>query len=300
MNKQKSTLKDRLNEALALRCKKAADLTKDLNIPKSALSQYLSGKSQNMDIDRLQKIAAYLKVNEPWLLGYDVPMEISEENISQSSDSVDASIIDRLQIAFKQSGLTQAQLASATGITKSSISRYLQGEFEPKATAVVKLAAALNVSVEYLMGMEPVAQIDLLTDEELTDRKSESREVFAANLRALMGKAGKSRKDVSESIGVSYFTFSDWCNGKKYPRIEKLEALAQYFDVSVSELVGKTNTNQQFEPHHNDKDDVLGIILRLHTDSDFLNVVKKMSMLNSDKLNALRNLLEVFGESCYE
>ena len=300
MNKQKSTLKDRLNEALILRCKKAADLTKDLNIPKSAISQYLSGKSQNMDTDRLQKIAAYLKVNEPWLLGYDVPMEISEENIQQSYDSVDTSIIDRLQIAFKQSGLTQAQLASATGITKSSISRYLQGEFEPKATAVVKLAAALNVSVEYLMGMESTEQIDLLTDEELTDRKAESREVFAANLRALMGKTGKSRKDVSESIGVSYFTFSDWCNGKKYPRIEKIEALAQYFDVSVSELVGDTNTNQQFAPNRNDKDDVLGIILRLHTDRDFLDVVEKMSMLNSDKLNALRNLLEVFGESCYE
>lgn len=300
MNKQKSTLKDRLNEALILRCKKAADLTKDLNIPKSAISQYLSGKSQNMDTDRLQKIAAYLKVNEPWLLGYDVPMEISEENIQQSYDSVDTSIIDRLQIAFKQSGLTQAQLASATGITKSSISRYLQGEFEPKATAVVKLAAALNVSVEYLMGMESTEQIDLLTDEELTDRKAESREVFAANLRALMGKTGKSRKDVSESIGVSYFTFSDWCNGKKYPRIEKIEALAQYFDVSVSELVGDTNTNQQFAPNRNDKDDVLGIILRLHTDRDFLDVVEKMSMLNSDKLNALRNLLEAFGESCYE
>ena len=300
MNKQKSTLKDRLNEALILRCKKAADLTKDLNIPKSAISQYLSGKSQNMDTDRLQKIAAYLKVNEPWLLGYDVPMEISEENIQQSYNSVDTSIIDRLQIAFKQSGLTQAQLASATGITKSSISRYLQGEFEPKATAVVKLAAALNVSVEYLMGMESTEQIDLLTDEELTDRKAESREVFAANLRALMGKTGKSRKDVSESIGVSYFTFSDWCNGKKYPRIEKIEALAQYFDVSVSELVGDTNTNQQFAPNRNDKDDVLGIILRLHTDRDFLDVVEKMSMLNSDKLNALRNLLEAFGESCYE
>ena len=300
MNKQKSTLKDRLNEALILRCKKAADLTKDLNVPKLAISQYLSGKSQNMDTDRLQKIAAYLKVNEPWLLGYDVPMEISEENIQQSYNSVDTSIIDRLQIAFKQSGLTQAQLASATGITKSSISRYLQGEFEPKATAVVKLAAALNVSVEYLMGMESTEQIDLLTDEELTDRKAESREVFAANLRALMGKTGKSRKDVSESIGVSYFTFSDWCNGKKYPRIEKIEALAQYFDVSVSELVGDTNTNQQFAPNRNDKDDVLGIILRLHTDRDFLDVVEKMSMLNSDKLNALRNLLEAFGESCYE
>lgn len=40
-------LKDRLQEAMNLREKKAADLANDLEIPKSALSQYLSGKSKN-------------------------------------------------------------------------------------------------------------------------------------------------------------------------------------------------------------------------------------------------------------
>ena len=55
--------------------KKAVDLTRDLQIPKSAVSQYLSGKSQNMDSERLHKIALYLDVSEPWLMGYDVPKE---------------------------------------------------------------------------------------------------------------------------------------------------------------------------------------------------------------------------------
>jgi transcriptional regulator with XRE-family HTH domain len=79
MSEVKSTLKDRLYYALTVRQKKAVDLTRDLNIPKSAVSQYLSGKSQNMDSERLYKIAAYLEVNEPWLLGYDVPMEKKSE-----------------------------------------------------------------------------------------------------------------------------------------------------------------------------------------------------------------------------
>lgn len=79
MSEVKSTLKDRLYYALTVRQKKAIDLTRDLQIPKSAVSQYLSGKSQNMDSERLYKIAAYLEVNEPWLLGYDVPMEKKSE-----------------------------------------------------------------------------------------------------------------------------------------------------------------------------------------------------------------------------
>lgn len=78
MENSKCSLKDRLYEAMAKRGKKAVDLTRDLKIPKSAISQYLSGKSQNMDSARLYAIAQYLGVDEPWLLGYDVPMERPE------------------------------------------------------------------------------------------------------------------------------------------------------------------------------------------------------------------------------
>ena len=75
MNVKKAELKDRLQYALDLNEKKAADLAKDLSIPKSAVSQYLSGKSQNMDSARLYSICKYLNVSEPWMLGYDVPIE---------------------------------------------------------------------------------------------------------------------------------------------------------------------------------------------------------------------------------
>ena len=79
MENSKSSLKSRLHEAMTIRGKKAVDLTRDLEIPKSAVSQYLSGKSQNMDSERLYAIAKYLDVDEPWLLGYDVPMKSSED-----------------------------------------------------------------------------------------------------------------------------------------------------------------------------------------------------------------------------
>lgn len=75
MNRKKAELKDRLRDALALREKKAVDISRDLNIPKSAVSQYLSGKSQNMDSERLHSICKYLDISEPWLLGFDVAME---------------------------------------------------------------------------------------------------------------------------------------------------------------------------------------------------------------------------------
>lgn len=74
MSKQ-AELKDRLRKALDIREKKAVDLSRDLKIPKSAISQYLSGYRTIKDSKRLYIIAEYLDVSEAWLMGFDVPME---------------------------------------------------------------------------------------------------------------------------------------------------------------------------------------------------------------------------------
>jgi len=73
MSKQ-AEMKDRLRYALDLREKKAVDLARDLKIPKSAISQYLSGYRTIKDSKRLFIIAEYLDVSEAWLMGFDVPM----------------------------------------------------------------------------------------------------------------------------------------------------------------------------------------------------------------------------------
>lgn len=85
-------LKDRLQEAMNLREKKAADLANDLEIPKSALSQYLSGKSKNMDSVRMYRLCVYLNVNEAWMMGFDVPMERLKEKNSDIMVDITARI----------------------------------------------------------------------------------------------------------------------------------------------------------------------------------------------------------------
>ncbi len=60
----------------------------------------------------------------------------------------------RLEEAFAASGLTQAALSRASGIDRSSISLYLSGRYKPKADKLLRLAAALSVTPEWLSGME--------------------------------------------------------------------------------------------------------------------------------------------------
>lgn len=65
----------------------------------------------------------------------------------------------------------------------------------------------------------------------------EHKEVFAKNLKKYMDLNGKSRREVCEALGYSYFTFSDWVNGKKMPRMDKVEQLANYFGILKSDLI---------------------------------------------------------------
>ena len=63
------------------------------------------------------------------------------------------------------------------------------------------------------------------------------REVFSRNLKKYMALSGKSRREICEALGYSYFTFSDWVVGKKMPRMDKVEQLANYFGVLKSDLI---------------------------------------------------------------
>lgn len=64
-----------------------------------------------------------------------------------------------------------------------------------------------------------------------------SKDVFARNLKMYMDMAGKNQKEMAEIIGVSAPTFNEWLKAKKYPRIDKIERLANYFGILKSDLI---------------------------------------------------------------
>ena len=64
-----------------------------------------------------------------------------------------------------------------------------------------------------------------------------NKKVFSENLERLMKERGKSRNDICQALNFKYSTFSDWANGNKYPRIDKIEMLANYFGVLKSDLI---------------------------------------------------------------
>lgn len=115
-----------------------------------------------------------------------------------------------------------------------------------------------------------------------------NKEILAKNLKKYIAKSGKDRSDIAKEVGLPYSTMTDWVNGKKYPRIDNIEKLAGYFNVSKSELI------EDFEEIKKDNDRLTTIIVKLRMNKELLNVVEKLLSLDKAKLESLSRLLDTF------
>jgi transcriptional regulator with XRE-family HTH domain len=80
----------------------------------------------------------------------DPPFKPSDK--SPESNPPAAKLAERVSAARQRAGLTQAELAEATGVTDETISRIERGRYEPAVSTLFRLAEALDVSLDYLAG----------------------------------------------------------------------------------------------------------------------------------------------------
>lgn len=63
-----------------------------------------------------------------------------------------------------------------------------------------------------------------------------NREIFAKNFNYYLITRGKTQNDIVCDLGMTSSTVSDWATGKKYPRVDKMQQLADYFGILKSDL----------------------------------------------------------------
>jgi len=65
----------------------------------------------------------------------------------------------------------------------------------------------------------------------------ESKRIMAENIKRYMEKKGVTNQQLCDDLGFKYTTFMDWIKAVTYPRIGKIEAMANYFGCKKSDLV---------------------------------------------------------------
>lgn len=119
-----------------------------------------------------------------------------------------------------------------------------------------------------------------------------SKEVFAKNLRYYMERKGKTQKELSEIVGVSAPTMNDWLKAKKYPRIDKIEILANYFGILKSDLIEEKSEEHREMQEKNST--ITDIIVRMRTDDDFLFLVETLNTLDKEKIASVQQMISAF------
>ena len=64
-----------------------------------------------------------------------------------------------------------------------------------------------------------------------------NKEIMARNILYYMKLHHKNRTDLSRDLDVPYTTVCEWVKGGAYPRIDKIEMMANYFGIQKSDLV---------------------------------------------------------------
>lgn len=72
-----------------------------------------------------------------------------------------------------------------------------------------------------------------------------NKEIMAKNIQYYMDLHNKTRSEMCEALGVKYTTFTDWVKGNVYPRIDKIELMANYFGIEKSDLIEDKSTTEE-------------------------------------------------------
>lgn len=76
-----------------------------------------------------------------------------------------------------------------------------------------------------------------------------NNKVFAQNLQKYMSEKGIDRYQLCEALGFKYSTISEWISANKYPRMDKIEQLAEYFGIKKSDLIEDNTPNAEIISH---------------------------------------------------
>lgn len=117
-----------------------------------------------------------------------------------------------------------------------------------------------------------------------------NKEIFARNLNYYIERSGKTQRDIAEELHISTSTFNNWTQGSKYPRIDKIELLANYFGIQKSDLIEEKLTEEK----EKDNDILSDIIVRARMDEDFRAALESLYSLNSNEIKGVTVMLQAF------
>lgn len=106
--------------------------------------------------------------------------------------------------------------------------------------------------------------------------KEEQKKVFAHNLSNYTNLSNKTKSEIAKAIGSLPSAYTSWIQGISLPRMDKIQALADYFNVSITDLLDE----HKEEPNYSERNSSIANAVR--KDSRLSEMVDKLIKLSAE------------------
>lgn len=72
----------------------------------------------------------------------------------------------------------------------------------------------------------------------MNEREERINLIIANNLVRLLKEKNRTQLELAEYLGVTQASISNWCNGIKIPRMDKIDMICDFFGIRRSQLMG--------------------------------------------------------------
>lgn len=81
-----------------------------------------------------------------------------------------------------------------------------------------------------------------------------NKEIMAKNIKRYLEMHDMTQTDLCNALGFKFMTVSDWINAKSYPRIDKIEMMANFFHISKKDLIEEPSEESEIDRYLADPD----------------------------------------------
>lgn len=116
---------------------------------------------------------------------------------------------------------------------------------------------------------------------------------FKDRLKSLRQENDMTQKDVAGLLGVSNMTISGYERGTRRPDFEKLDNLAEHFDVELSYLLGSSNDRGHYPRRLEAYAETLSEGLSMKLSPEERSIIKAFRSASADTKKAVKAVLRI-------
>lgn len=143
-----------------------------------------------------------------------------------------SNFVERLKEQMFLHNIDTKTLCEAIDVDPSTISHWKTEKYIPSTKAFFRLIDYFQCSADYMLGLTDFPTEGVTYQKPLC--------VYGARIRTLLKEKGISQSFFIKEMNISSNLAYRWLSDKALPSLEYLIKIAEYFDISIDVLIGRT------------------------------------------------------------